>query len=67
MPDWSVVSREPVHGRDITSPASPSKEAALIRARDLRRQHHEIIRIEGPDGAIEKEEIEIWLAANPEP
>jgi hypothetical protein len=55
MPDWTVLSRDPVYGRNFTSPSSPSKETALIRARDLWRQRHEIIRIEGPHGAIEKE------------
>jgi hypothetical protein len=65
-PDWFVFSRDPLHGRDAKSRALPSEKAALTHVRDLRRQHHEVIRIEGPDGVIEKEAIEIWLAANPE-
>ena len=66
MPVWFVFSRDPLlDGRVVRSRALPSEKAALSAVRDLRRQYHEVIRIEGPEGVIEKEAIEIWLAANP--
>lgn len=66
MSDWVVVYRD-VHGRGSVSPALPTRETALIRARDLKRQHHVVGKIEGPDGeVVDKQEIERWVAANPE-
>jgi hypothetical protein len=50
-------------GDDVRSPALSSKEAALSFARAL----SEVDRIEGPHGqVIGKEEIERWVATNPE-
>jgi hypothetical protein len=66
MADWFVFSRDPLlDGRVTRSRALPSEQGALTRVRDFRRQHHEVIKIEGPGGVIEKEAIEIWLAAGP--
>ncbi len=68
MSDWVVVYRSITRGSDNTrAPASPSKETALIHARALKRQGHEVTEIEGPNGqVIGKEEIMRWVAANPE-
>jgi hypothetical protein len=51
--DWVVVYRSITRGSDNTrAPASPSKETALIHARALMRQGHEVHRIEGPNGQV---------------
>jgi hypothetical protein len=68
MTDWIVVYRNFFGGGEVRAPAaSRSKEAALSLARSLMRAHYEVDRIEGPNGqVIGKEEIERWVAANPE-
>lgn len=68
MSDWIVVYRSITRGiADTNAPASPTREAALVHARAVRRQGHEVLRIEGPEGqVIGKGEIERWRAANPE-
>jgi hypothetical protein len=57
MSDWYEVSLAP-NGREGRS-RHPSEGAALTYARSLERQHHVIVRIEGPNGrVIDKREIE---------
>lgn len=67
MSDWVVVYRSITRGSDdVRASASLSKEAALIHARALSHQGHEVDRIEGQNGqVIVKEEIMRWLEANP--
>jgi hypothetical protein len=68
MSDWVVVYRSITRHSDNTrAPTSTSKEAALIHARALIRQGHEMIEVEGPNGqVIGKEEIVRWVRAHPE-
>jgi len=67
MADWVIIYRSVGRDTDVRSPALSSKEAALSFARALMHQHCEVDRIEGLHGqVIDKEEIERWVAANPE-
>jgi hypothetical protein len=54
MTDWFVFSLGP-NGEQSKSRALPSEDAALSFSRDLKRQHHIVDRVEGPDSAA------IWL------
>lgn len=65
MSDWKVLYRDDLD-QDRTSRSSPSKKAALERARQLYlREHAEIYRIEGPNGLIlPKEQIMRWVCAS---
>jgi len=49
---------------NMRSPSSPSEEAAYSRARYLELLGHEVIKIEGPNRVIDKEEIERKLASS---
>lgn len=64
MPEWKVFYRDQLdHDRVFGS--IPSREEALRRAKDLRRQRAELYRIEGPDGSVlPKNEIMNWVSAN---
>jgi hypothetical protein len=62
--EWVLFFRDSA-GRDARV-ASTSKQAALIQARSLMRQHYVIHKIEGPDEVLDREEIEEWAKANPE-
>jgi hypothetical protein len=68
MSDWFVFCRSVIHGGDeARSPASPSREAVIIHARNLLRQHNDVFRIEGPNGeVISRDDIDHWVAANRE-
>ncbi len=68
MLGWTVVYRNPIPGGPaMMGPEAQTKEAALSRARSFKHAGHEVHRIEGPEGeVISKEEIERWIAANPE-
>jgi hypothetical protein len=65
---WAVVAVDPLHeGGESKSRDLPSKEIALGLARDWIRWSHDVMRIEGPKGAvIDKRQIVSWAAANPE-
>ncbi len=68
MLGWTVVYRNPVPGGPAKiGPEAETKEAALRHARAYEHAGHEVHRIEGPQGqVIGKEEIECWMAANPD-
>ncbi len=67
MSDWVVFLRSTRTGGLAQAPTSTSKENALSFARSLKRQGSEVVKIEGPNGEVlDKEEIERWIAANPE-
>ncbi len=68
MLGWIIVYRNPIpRGPALMGPEAQTKEAALSRARSFQHAGHEVHRIEGPEGeVISKEEIERWIAANPE-
>ncbi|RBP05760.1 hypothetical protein DFR50_13325 [Roseiarcus fermentans] len=64
MPDWKVFYRDQLD-QDRTSGSISSKEAALTRAKHLRRQRAEVYKIEGPDGlTLPKVEIARWMSDN---
>jgi hypothetical protein len=62
--EW-VISFRDIEGADVHA-ASTGKQAALIQARELLRQHYVVHKIEGPDEVLDREEIEEWAKANPE-
>ncbi len=68
MPGWIVIYRNPIPGGEaLAGPETQTKETALFRARSYEHAGHQVHRIEGPEGeVISKEEIERWIAANPE-
>ena len=54
-------------GNEARSHACPTKAAALSLARDRKRQHADVVRIEGPnDVVIRRAEIEQWIKDHPE-
>jgi hypothetical protein len=55
---WCVEYRD-LHGRDLKSPLSDTRELAIRHACDLIQQHHEVRRVIGPNGeVVELAEIE---------
>ena len=65
MPEWKVFYRDGLD-HDRISPSVPSKEAALVQARDLHRDRRaEIYKIEGPAGDIvPKNDVMRWVSAH---
>ena len=62
---WNVIYVDRVSGRELTSRTLDSREAALLHASDLNRNHDEVLRITGPDGAvIDRASIFEWLEKN---
>ena len=62
--EWVLFFRDSA-GRDVRV-ASTSKQAALIQAKELLRQHYVVHKIEGSDEVIDGRAIEEWVKANPE-
>jgi hypothetical protein len=57
MSDWRILYLDD-DGRDVQS-SHPSKEAAIVQALHLeRRQHCDILKIEGPGEVIDRETFE---------
>ena len=64
MHEWKVYYRDQLD-QDRTTGSIVSKEAALVRAKDLRRQRAEVYKIEGPDGlTLPQVEIRRWMSDN---
>ena len=62
---WNVIYVDRISGRELTSRTLDSREAALLHASDLNRNHDEVLRITGPDGAvIERATIFDWIEKN---
>jgi hypothetical protein len=62
---WNVIYVDRVSGRELISRTLDSREAALLHASDLNRNHDEVLRIVGPDGAvIDRASIFEWLEKN---
>ena len=62
---WNVIYVDRISGRELTSRTLDSREAALLHAGDLNRNHDEVLRITGPDGAvIDRASIFEWIEKN---
>ena len=62
---WNVIYVDRISGRELTSRTLDSREAALLHASDLNREHHEVLRITGPDRVvISRASIFDWIAKN---
>jgi hypothetical protein len=48
---WNVIYVDRISRRELTSRTLDSREAALLHASDLNRNHDEVLRITRPDGA----------------
>ena len=59
--EWVLFFRDSA-GRDVRV-ASTSKQAALIQAKELLRQHYVVHKLEGPDEVIDGRAIEEWVKA----
>jgi hypothetical protein len=47
---WNVIYVD-ISNREMTSRTLDSRESARLHASDLNRDHHEVLRLTGPDGA----------------
>ena len=64
--EWNVIYVDRISNREITSRTLDSREAALLHAGDLNREHHDVLRITGPNGAvIDRAQIFDWIEKNP--
>jgi hypothetical protein len=65
MSNWKVIYRDHFD-QNRSSLANPSKEAALLEARNLYRSHRaQIYRLEGPDGeTVPNGDVMSWVYAN---
>ena len=62
---WNVIYVDRVSGRELTSRALDSREAALLHASDLNRNRDEVLRITGPGGVvIDRASIFDWIEKN---
>jgi hypothetical protein len=62
---WNVIYVDRISRRELTSRTLDSREAALLHASDLNRNHDEVLRITGPDGAvIDRASIFEWIEKN---
>jgi hypothetical protein len=61
----NVIYVDRVSGRELTSRTLDSREAALLHASDLNRNHDEVLRITGPGGVvISRASIFDWIEKN---
>jgi hypothetical protein len=64
---WFVVYRSETMSKETRSPPCPTEGSALTHARALYRDGVEILRIEGPDGAVMPARIvDDWLDSGPD-
>ena len=62
---WNVIYVDRISGRELTSRTLDSREAALLHASDLNRNHDEVLRITGPNGAVlDRASIFEWIEKN---
>jgi hypothetical protein len=62
---WNVIYVDRISGRELSSRTLDSQEAAFLHAGDLNRNHDEVLRITGPDGAvIDRASIFEWIEKN---
>jgi hypothetical protein len=62
---WNVIYVDRISRRELTSRTLDSREAALLHASDLNRNHDEVLRIIGPNGAaVDRETIFEWIQKN---
>jgi hypothetical protein len=62
---WNVIYIDRISNREMTSRTLDSREMALLHASDLNRDHHEVLRLIGPDGVrIERASIFDWITKN---
>jgi hypothetical protein len=61
---WNVIYVD-ISNREMTSRTLDSRESARLHASDLNRDHHEVLRLTGPDGVrIERACIFDWIGKN---
>jgi hypothetical protein len=61
---WNVIYVD-ISNREMTSRTLDSRESARLHASDLNRDHHEVLRLTGPDGVrIERASIFDWIGKN---
>jgi hypothetical protein len=61
---WNVLYVNRISGRELTSRTLDDREP-LCSASDLNRDHDEVLRISGPDGAvIDRASIFEWIEKN---
>jgi hypothetical protein len=62
---WNVIYVDRISNCEMTSRTLESRETALLHASDLNRDHHEVLRLTGPDGVrIERASIFDWISKN---
>ena len=62
---WNVIYVDRLSGSELTSRTLDSREAALLHANDLNRNHDEVLRITGPGGVvISRASIFDWIEKN---